>query len=236
MQYSIDRDTVHVWRAYITTDCERITKYVSSLSVEEVDRARRFIRQPDRDRYISAHGVLRSILGAYIGCPPSRLAFEMNNYGKPRLVNSQDGHDIQFNLSHSGDMILIALSSTSAVGIDVEYIRKYMNVYEIVNSVFSDDERKYLNSLPAAEIEERFFACWTAKEAFLKGIGEGLTYPLDNFSIVFSNGVPSGIKYIKDDPVRYKCWTIIGLFPGPGYSGALAVEELRSEPIFYDYC
>ncbi len=233
--YSHDRNSVHVWRAYFEQNLISYKKYKESLSVREIDKARRFIRHSDRGRYVFAHGVLRAILSSYMGCAPHQIVFESNKLSKPCLANAKDGNEIQFNLSHSGDITLIAVSQRSAIGIDVEYIRMIPDAHQIVNSTFSVQEREYLNNLPSADYEKRFFACWTAKEAFLKATGRGLSYPLDKFSIIFSNGLPSGVKFDDDNPFPDKCWRIIGLSPGPGYSGAMAIAELQSELKFYEY-
>ncbi len=236
LDYSLARNAVHVWRAYFQPVFMSNGKFAESLSAEEIDRAQRFIRKSDQDRYVFAHGVLRSVLGAYLGCAPHKLIFENKQYYKPRLVSHSGGNDIQFNLSHSGDMILIAVTRGPAVGIDVEHMRRIPDVLQIVNRFFSADERELLNTLSSEDFDEGFFTYWTSKEAFLKGMGKGLSYPLDKFSIIFPNEGSAGVIYVHDDPINAHCWKIIRLSPGPGYSGALAIEELRSEPEFFDYC
>jgi 4'-phosphopantetheinyl transferase len=234
--YRIDSNAVHVWRAYFQPTLVSINKFEGSLSKEEIERAQRFIRQSDRERYIFAHGLLRSILAAYVGCAPNQLVFDAKPYHKPFLVSPGGSKDIEFNLSHSEDMTLIAVARGTAVGIDVEYMRRIPDAHEIVNRVFSVDERDFLNSLPPAEFNRGFFACWTSKEAFLKGLGKGLSYPLDKFSVIFSNIESDGVIYVHDDRIKAKGWNIISLSPGPDYSGALAIGELRCEPEFFEYC
>jgi len=235
VDYTIDRNTVHVWRSYFQPALVSNRKFLEGLSEEEIGKARRFVRQSDQDRYIFAHALLRLILGAYVGCAPQQLIFETNQYGKPFLASPGTGNDIQFNLSHSEDMTLFAVARGAAVGIDVEYMRRVPDARQIVNRFFSVDERRFLNSLPAGDFNKSFFACWTSKEAYLKGIGKGLSYPLDEFSIIFPSGESEGLISVCDDPANAYCWNIIGLSPGPGYSGALAIEELRSEPEFFEY-
>lgn len=235
-QCTIDKETVHVWRACFPPKNASVRQYASYLSGGEIERARRFIRQSDRERYIYSHGVLRSILGSYINYKPQQLIFESDDYTKPFLAGPGNYQNIQFNLSHSGDLTLIALTREKAVGIDVEQIRNIPEMHEIIRGTFSADEREYLNTLSPENIEEGFFACWTAKEAIVKGMGGGLSYPLDNFTIIFSSGVPTDVKFTKCDSVRDKYWKVMGLSPRQGYLGALAVTELTVEPIFYDYC
>ena len=197
---------------------------------------RRFVRPLDRDRYIFAHALLRSILSAYVGCAPTQLIFKNNQYGKPLLESTGDSNNIQFNLSHSENLILFAVARGARVGIDVEYMRNVSDARQIVNRFFSGDERKFLNSLPPADFQKGFFACWSSKEAFLKGLGQGLSYPLDKFSITFSKGESVGFLQIYDDTANACSWKILSLTPGQGYSGALAIEKIGSEPKFFQYC
>lgn len=233
--YRIDRNTVHVWRAYFqpTLICDR--EFLDSISKDEMERAQRFIRQSDRDRYIFSHGLLRSLLSAYVDCAPQQIVLEAKQYHKPFLVCPDSSNDFRFNLSHSEDMVLIAITREVEVGIDVEYMRRFPDALRIVNSTFSVDERCFLNSLPPEDFEEAFFTCWTSKEAFLKGIGKGLSFPLDKFSIDFQNGTSEGLVHVHDDLGKAYWWKIIKLFPGPGYSGALAIDELGSQPQFFEY-
>lgn len=226
---------VHVWRSYFQPGLLSDMQFSETLSSEEIDKARRFVRPLDRERYIFAHVQFRSILSAYVGCMPRQLIFKTNQYGKPFLVSPGGSNDILFNLSHSEDMTLFVVTRGNRVGIDVECMRKVPDAIQIVNSVFSVSERKFLNSLPPADFAEGFFAIWTSKEAFLKGIGMGLSYPLDKFSITFSKGEPDNLIHVHDDPANSDCWTIRRLSPGPGYTGALATEEVRSEPKFFQY-
>ena len=98
-------------------------EFLERISKEEIERARRFIRQSDRDRYIFSHGLLRSLLGAYVDCAPQQFVFETKQYHKPFLVSPDGSNDIRFNLSHSEDMVLIAVTRGAEVGL-------MLNTYE----------------------------------------------------------------------------------------------------------
>jgi len=234
LDYEIDYNTVHVWCSRFQTSYISQKKFVGSLSAEEMVRARRFVRESDRDRYIFAHALFRSILGTYLGCSPQELVFGTNQYGKPFLVSPHGNNEIQFNLSHSRNMVLIAVARQIAVGIDVEYIRRVSDAHEIVDRFFSTHERRFLFSLSPTDFNEAFFACWTLKEAFAKGIGKGLSYPLDKLRVMFSNGRAGEIVFC-DPASDFPSWRMYPLSPGPGYSGALAVETPGSEPVFFEY-
>jgi 4'-phosphopantetheinyl transferase len=235
VDYRIDRNTVHVWRAYFQPTLVSDREFLECISKIEIERAQRFIRQSDRDRYIFSHGLLRSLLGAYVDCAPQQFVFETKQHRKPFLISPDCSNDIRFNLSHSEDMVLIAVTRGAEVGIDVECVRRIPDALQIVNATFSVDEREFLNSLPPRDFEEGFFTCWTSKEAFLKGIGKGLSYPLDEFSINFPSGESECLVNVHGDLGNTYCWKVIKLSPGPGYSGALAIEELRSELQFFEH-
>ncbi len=234
--YRIDPDTVHVWRGVFRSILLSNREFAENLSKEEMERAQRFVRHSDRERYIFAHALVRSILGAYLRCEPRQLIFNTNKYGKPCLVSPRGSNEIRFNLSHSHDMALIAVTKGIEVGIDIEHMRTVKDAHQIVNRFFSIHERQFLNSLPPVQFNEAFFDCWTSKEAFLKGLGKGLSYPLDRFSIMFSNRKPFGLISIDDEQVDAHCWNVVRIFPGPGYAGALATRAFVNDPRFFEYC
>ncbi len=237
VDHEIDDKAVHVWRADFQPSMVSQERFAECLSNEEIERARRFVRQSDRDRYVYSHVILRSILGAYVGCAPANLVFEAKQYHKPCLAGPSPINDIQFSLSHSGDVTLVAVSRGRAVGIDVELVRKIPDVRQIVDRFFSVDERRLFASLPSTDFDERFFVYWTSKEAFLKATGEGLSYPLDKFSVVFWGREPEGSIHERDaDSARTGCWRIVRLCPGPGYSGALVLSGLEIGLRFFEYC
>jgi 4'-phosphopantetheinyl transferase len=235
VEYKIDCHTVHVWRAYFQPSLVSNREFLGCVSKEEFERAQRFIRKGDRDRYIFSHGFLRSVLSSYIDCAPQQIVIEGKPRHKPFLVSPDPSKDIRFNLSHSEDIVLVAVTSGSEVGIDVEYMRRIPEALQIVNSNFSPDEKMFLNSLPPEDFEEGFYTCWTSKEAFLKGIGKGLSYHLDKFSIIFPRGTSECLVHAQDDQGNAYSWKIIKIFPGIGYSAALAMEEPSGQLQFFEY-
>jgi 4'-phosphopantetheinyl transferase len=132
-------------------------------------------------------------------------------------------------------MTLVAISYGIEVGIDIEYMREIEDARDIVNLSFSSHERQILSDLPPAELKEAFYTFWAAKEAFLKGVGKGLSYPLDRFSILFSKTTNDGEVYISDGLVDAIHWNVLRLFPGDGYAGALAMEVPATDLKLYKY-
>ncbi len=142
----------------------------AAASAEEHARAGRLRRAGDGARYLAAHGALRLILAGYVGHDPQDLQFETGRWGKPSLV----GGTLQFNLSHSGALALIAVAHGRPVGVDVERRRPIAEVEGIVGRICTPRERAVLDALPPSERHDAFLALWTRKEALAKMSGEGI--------------------------------------------------------------
>lgn len=215
-------DAVHVWQASTQVPVGRLADLTQVLAPDEQERAGRFYFDRDRRRYVVARGLLRMILGRYLHCDPAALRFRYGPYGKPHVA--EPATTLQFNLSHAGDVILYAVTDHVRVGIDVERVDRREDVMSLARRFFSERERTLLRSLPAAKQQTAFFACWTRKEAFIKAIGEGLSYPLDAFDVTVAPETPAALLHTRTDPMAAARWRMYDLAPGPGYTAALAVE------------
>jgi 4'-phosphopantetheinyl transferase len=178
------RDEVHVWRASLNQLQEHLVRLMRILSPQERARAERFHFEVDRKRCILARALLRLLLGRSLGTFPHLVRFRHNDFGKPRLAPALHPL-VQFNLSHSGDLVLIALGRGRALGVDVEQIRMDVATENIAVRFFSDNERRGLASVPPVLQREAFFACWTRKEAYVKARGDGLSLRLEQFDVSF---------------------------------------------------
>jgi 4'-phosphopantetheinyl transferase len=194
----------------------------SILSADERERARRFYFQRDRSRWLVGRGCLRMLLGRYLDVPPETLSFGYGRFGKPHLNGLET--PVQFNASHSGDILLIAVTLDRAVGIDVERIRSSLSVLEIAERFFSPRERGALAALPEALRTDAFFDCWTRKEAYIKARGEGLSLPLNGFDVAFGRGEPAKLLATRPDAAEACRWGLRELDIDDGYKAALAVE------------
>jgi 4'-phosphopantetheinyl transferase len=211
---------VDVWRLSLNLLADSVKLIESTLSADEEKRAARFHFQVDKNRFIVAHGVLRKILGRYLHYDPAELTFSLNQYGKPALINST----LEFNLSHSGDFALIAVTLGRKVGVDVERIRQGISSHVIAQQYFSKAEVAELQSLPFEQREAAFFTCWTRKEAYIKAQGLGLSLPLESFDVSLTPGQPAILRATRPDPQESARWTLLSLDVDQNYKGALAVE------------
>lgn len=217
-------EDVHVWRASLDVTGERLRSLQRTLSPDERERAERFHFERDRRRYIIAHGVLRDILSRYLGVGPGLLRFHRGPHGKPALTETFGGGELGFNLTHSNELVLCAVTRSRKVGIDLEHMRTGFSEVQIAEQFFSSREIEELRSLSPEVRREAFFSCWTRKEAYLKAIGEGLLSPLDHFSVSLTPEEPAVLRHVAGDPSEAARWSLRALTPGPGYAAALVVE------------
>src|SRR5262245_19992917 len=133
-------DEAHVWMAALDQSADVKAKLAPLLSQDEYQRAMRYYRPADRDRFVVGRGILRKILSAYLALPPGQLRFTYNEYGKPAVSDDQNDRALNFNLSHSAELILYAVTRGRGVGIDIEYIREDFATLEIAEHFFSKEE------------------------------------------------------------------------------------------------
>ena|GEM_PF-110884 len=215
---------MHLWVVPLSISANKSSYFKSILSLDEQERAGRFRKIRDAHRYVAARGSLRSLLGAYLTIEPDRLQFAYDAFGKPRLVGEEPLTSMKFSVSHSDDLALFSFARGHKNGVDVERIRPDIDVEDLAARYFSPNEFKKLRSLPADQQRDAFYCGWTRKEAYLKGCGEGLSFPLDGVEVSLSPGEPAMILKASGDPGVSRRWIVQHLSPAPGYIGAAAVQ------------
>jgi 4'-phosphopantetheinyl transferase len=217
-------DEVHVWKASLKPEGSSVQSLRLTLSPDERARAGRFYFQKDREHFVVARGLLRVILGRYLNREPGQLQFRYNPYGKPALVNHTGKSEICFNVSHSQELALYAITRGREIGVDIERIRPDMVEDQIAERFFSPREVRALRSLPPSSQPVGFFNCWTRKEAYIKARGKGLSFPLDQFDVSLAPGEPTALLHVSADPEEPSRWSLRELAPGSGYAGAVIAE------------
>ena len=215
---------VHVWCAFLNQPASRVQHLAQMLSTEERTRAERFYLERDRKRFIAGRGLLRTILGCYLGIEPNRLQFCYGHHGKPALAETSGGSMLSFNLSHSQELILYAITRGREIGVDLEQIRPISEFEQIAERCFSVREIAVFRTLPPSQKLAAFFNCWTRKEAYLKAIGDGLAFPMEQLDVSLSPGEPARLYDIKGYHSTVTRWSLQELTLAPGYVVALAVE------------
>ena len=169
-RFSFQPNEVHIWKVNLKNivphqDSSRI------LSTDELDRAARMIDPLKRGRFLSARFGLRNILSEYKHLPPEAIEFSYGKYGKPFVEQRALKYSISFNISHSSDLMLVALSNSYQVGIDLEKEHSHTTKEWIIRQYFSQKDSYFFRNLPAEERLSAFLLLWTLKEAYAKAIG-----------------------------------------------------------------
>jgi 4'-phosphopantetheinyl transferase len=222
-------DELHVLLASLDESKAQLRIFSSILAPDEISRAERFHFQKDREHFIVARGMLRTILGQYLSEHPARLSFSYSSHGKPALVRAtenidDEAHNIRFNLSHSGGLALYAIARKREIGVDIEQHRPDLTDMEIAGQFFSAPEIAALLALPTEQRAGEFFTFWTLKEAYIKARGEGLSFPLDRFYVSLIPGRPEVTLNVSGDAHESSRWSLRSLNPAPGYAAAVAAE------------
>ena len=215
---------VHLWRCSLDHARASLDEAYAVLADDELERARRYKFTRDRRRFVAARSFLRSTLAEYLSVSARELSFVYGAFGKPGLSPRPDGARVEFNLSHSGDLAVLAVTRGPAVGVDVEQVIEVSELQGMASRFFSAHENAALKELPADTQNFAFYCCWTRKEAFLKALGHGLALPLDSFDVSLDVRRPRLIG-VRNDPEAPSEWTLVHLCPAPGYVAALAVKE-----------
>ncbi|MGH7550253.1 MAG: 4'-phosphopantetheinyl transferase family protein [Gemmatimonadota bacterium] len=219
----LGKDEVHVWRISLSSvDLERAR---GMLSEDERRRAARYRFPTHRRRFLAARAGLRAILALYLDLDPAAVDLTAGPTGKPRLA---DNPGLEFNLAHSGDIALVAVTRGRPVGVDVERMRRGIPYERLAERFFAPSEVAALRSLPPPIRSAGFFACWTRKEAWLKASGHGLEGGLPSALPRFAVSVepdPIAIAVtLSGRPDEAARWSLVDLRVGSGYAGAMAVQ------------
>lgn len=213
---------VHVWSARLISTQNKFEVFYGSLSTDERKRAENFVHERDRHRYLIARGILRELLGHYLGMAPEQVCFSYGANGKPHLADSLAGSGLEFNLSHAADSAVYAFANRTQVGIDIEPLDKGLTWRQLAPIVFSAREQEELAEIPEDEKAEAFLRGWTRKEAFAKGCGAGLSLDLNAFD------VPLG-RLENPSPIRLSnkpsdVWWLCPIDPITDFVAALTVN------------
>jgi 4'-phosphopantetheinyl transferase len=217
---TLPKGAIHIWQADLQQ--QPIQPLINHLSADELARANRFHFERDRRRYIVARGVLRQLLGSYLGCQPDSIQFTYSPQAKPSLLTPLNNPPLHFNLSHSLDSALFAFAHCE-VGIDIEATRADIDSELIAPGVFSPSELRQWQALPSSQKHNAFFSLWTRKEALVKAFGKGIGYPLGEVSVNFSTQPAAQIRFAQQLHAEGQARFIWEIPVQAGFLAALAV-------------
>lgn len=214
---------LHLWHG-ATNDFDGCLQQLERLlSNEELQRARRFRRDADSRSFVASRGLLRILTGRYLGLSPDQVRFGYAAQGKPCVTPTQNRVGLEFNLSHAADVMLFAFSAGSAVGVDVEHVKRKLDIDSVGRRVLHANEWSSLRDAGPEQRRDLFFRYWVAKEAILKGIGAGIGAGMQLIEVHFET-TDSTVALIDHGGLTGReHWTLRLLDIMPDYAGAAAV-------------
>jgi 4'-phosphopantetheinyl transferase len=224
-----DEHTVTVWRIKLDPG-DRIAELRGHLAPDELERLERLRRSEVGRRWLVSRAALREILAAELGTSPPSVRLELGPHGRPGLDPETHQTDLDFNLSHSGDLALVATGRGLRVGVDVERLRRGRDPLRVADRYFSQAEVEAMRAFPQADRPAAFLRYWTAKEALAKGLGLGLQVPIGELELAAQPGGTMAPVHLARD------WRLIELTDLPiGYCGALAVDDDAARVVGQDW-
>ncbi len=213
---------VEVWLIALEATAVHLQQCSMLLSCDEQLRADRFQFARDRNRYIAGRAMLRVVLARQLGESPEHISIESGPHGKPVLADRTA--PVHFNLAHTGDLAILAISSTQVPGVDIESLERTVDHDALAQRFFSARENAEFERISPATRNQAFLARWTCKEAVAKAAGKGLRMPLNQIEVsVAPHGQPRLLS-LPDGDARQ--WTLHSIDAGSNYVAALAL--LRS--------
>lgn len=216
--WAATEDAVDVIRIVVSEVRGHLSTLAKTLSTAERERATRFRQLADRERYTIARGTLRRLLSqglrAEIDAAPATIEIRRSRWGKPRMTGRPALH---FNVSHAGDIILIALAAGREVGVDIEHAVPGASVGDLVSVAFGADIQTWWKGLPPGDQHAAFFDLWTRNEALAKALGTGLGGP----PIPLTSPPPAAPEVVV---INGRPWTLRRLAAAPSYPAAVAAE------------
>jgi 4'-phosphopantetheinyl transferase len=219
-------EEVHLWLLPLSQPSNMLDALTAALDTEEVARASRFRLAHDQHRFMAARGLLRHVLGSYLGVAGRRLRFEYGAWGKPFILNDDGQPELQFNLSHSCDWALLGVTRKLEIGVDIEAVREIPDAMEIALQNFAPGEIAALRTVETSRRLGAFYACWTRKEAYVKALGGGLELALDCFEMSVEPIDDAAVVVCNEGIYPAGTYEILGFAPLSGFRGAVAVRAV----------
>lgn len=224
-QASIQPGELHLWRVRLDGIGADDQALWGCLSPQEQERANRFRFELHRQRFVRTHAFSRQIIARYTRVPAAQIAFLSRPEGKPSLADPGP-RDIRFNLSHSGDLLALAVTSGREVGIDVEIHSDGLDWRHIAGSYFDAREAAALEGLPdPAQRLAWFYRIWTMKEAYLKARGQGIAAGLRQTIVKMGVELPTAFETLPGGENEIRRWQVLFFQPAGGVSGTVVIER-----------
>ena len=228
---TLNEHEIHLWQTTPQDihDSTLLERYTSLLTDDERQKQQRYIFEKDQHNALITRAFVRDLLSHYCNIKPENWQFFKGEYGKPEVLSAPI--PIRFNVSHTKNMIICAVTLEHDIGCDVEDTSKKLQVRDIAKRFFSKQETKALYSLPENEQNSRFFNYWTLKESYIKAWGQGLAIPLADFSFKIGNphtnfcndNIQLNIAHHREDLTTY--WRSWLFYPNDTHCIAVSLRD-----------
>jgi 4'-phosphopantetheinyl transferase len=216
----LNSDTIQIWHGTIAAEDADYQNYWRILDAAEQARAVKFKNDVLRKRYVEVHGRLRKLLAQILNEPPEKINIKTAEHGKPYLVNVPE---LAFNLSHSADVMVIAVGRNCRLGVDIEFCKPRTSLVGLVDKCFADEEIAYWNKQPEAQQIPEFYRYWTRKEAFVKATGHGISLGM-NLCVVNPENQTEFLR-VPAECGEASIWHVQDLELGTGICSALVTDK-----------
>jgi 4'-phosphopantetheinyl transferase len=211
-----------VWVAHISQAQDSLHFLDPFLDAHDRERVARFRFPADKARFVLGRAMLRKCLGHFLEQAPESVELAYTEKGRPVLPHDER---IQFSISHTQDLVAVALTDGASIGIDLEAVSPHLDLFELAERVFSAEDLATFQAHPAHEKLAAFYRAWTRKEAYLKARGEGIAEGLQQICVSMA---PQEVLSVQDK--RHDCetkrWHLVSLpLPG-GYAGTVACDDM----------
>jgi 4'-phosphopantetheinyl transferase len=230
--FYLNDKNIDIWYFDVSSFISKIDDFFDIIDAQEKKAAKQFVFEKDYKLYVASHGILRILLGNYLKQQPKSVIYKYNDFGKPFVEFS----DIQFNLSHNSTKILIGITLNYNIGVDVEFVKEMHDHDSIVRRFFSKKEQEEFFEYLKEQRNQIFYLGWTRKEAFIKALGKGLSFPLKDFDVTLSPEKKSEILSIFGNKELAKTWNLESFLLEENCYGAVAWEGMQKQLCFFkDY-
>jgi 4'-phosphopantetheinyl transferase len=221
----IGGNEIHLWCVQLDVPGGSLTAMAETLDPGERDRAERFRFESDWGRYVAAHGALRRILSAYVGLAAAEIRYTSEACGRPRLAPAINPRKLDFSLSHSGELAMVAVAGDGRVGMDLEMMRDLPLEHELAERSLSAGEWSEWWRYPAEARAKAFLYGWTRKEACLKADGRGLRRDPRQVPVGFGTDKEQRWSHVMPDGSEQPGWAVCSLELIPGFVASVAVAD-----------
>lgn len=216
----VDQPEIKLWHGDIAATEVNYRRYWRLLDPAEQQHAIAIKNEQLHKRYVEIHAQLRIVLGDVTNSAPEQLRIHKTEYGKPYLP---DYSELAFNLSHTGNKVVVAIAHNCELGVDIEQCKPRKNLAALVDKCLSEEEKSYWRQLPEAQQTSAFYCFWTRKEGFVKATGRGIALGLKQCVINPEN--PNELLRIPDGYGEASEWLIQDIDLGQSICGAMVAKS-----------